>query len=55
MESLEIFTDLVDRAFGRVEVFCQIRNFDDLFSRLVVRIEELLEETTIDDPVASSR
>ena len=51
MDSLEIFKDLVDRAFGRVEVFCQIRNFDDLFSRLGVRIEEPFEETTIEDPV----
>jgi hypothetical protein len=52
VDSLEILEDLVDRAFGPVEAFCRIRNLDDLFSRLGVRIEEPLEETTIEDPVA---
>ena len=50
MNSLEIFKDLVDRAFGHVQVFRRICALDDLLSCLGIQSEEPLEEVAIEEP-----
>jgi hypothetical protein len=50
MDSLEIFKDLVDRAFGQVHVFCWICALDDLLAHLGIQSEEPLEEVAVEEP-----
>ena len=50
MDPLEIFKDLVDRAFGQVHVFRRICALDDFLAHLGIQSEELLEEITIEEP-----
>lgn len=49
-DPLEIFKDLVDRAFGQVHVFRRICALDDLLAHLGIQSEEPLEEITVEEP-----
>lgn len=50
MDSLEIFKDLVDRAFGQVHVFCRICALDDPLAHHGIQSEEPFEEITVEEP-----